>query len=58
MSLGDKNVSQSNWESMVNLGHTLNGWVVLVHEMALYELNGETGFAHASSAHHHQFVFS
>lgn len=44
-------------ETEVHMPH-LYGWVVFIHKVVLDELDGESALAHASSAHHHQLIFS
>lgn len=37
---------------------TFNGWVILIDEMALDQLNRQTRFTDTTSTDNHQFVFS
>lgn len=38
--------------------HYLYSGIVFIHKVVLDKLDGESTFAHASSTHHHQFIFS
>lgn len=39
-------------------GWTFDRRIVLINKVALYELNGQAGFAHAAASYNHEFVFA
>ena len=46
------------WVKELSRGHTFNGRVVLVDEVALDELDGQAGFTDTTSSNYHQLVLS